>query len=50
MKILNERPTGMSVIDYHAEQSAFKKWLKFYKKGRLMQWIIKNGIKTLEYA
>ena len=33
MKILNERPVGMSLNEYHAQQKEFKAWLKGYKKG-----------------
>ena len=33
MKILNERPAGMELNEYHAKQKKFKTWLKAYKKG-----------------
>ena len=36
MKILNERPVGMSINEYHAGQKEFKTWLKAYKKGRFV--------------
>ena len=36
MKILNERPIGMELNEYHAEQKEFKKWLNAYKKGRFV--------------
>ena len=45
MKILNERPVGMSINEYHAGQKEFKTWLKAYKKGKAMVMTVKNGVK-----
>jgi len=48
MTILNERPSGMSLINYHSEQKAYQSWLKRYKQGRLVYLAVeekrKNGI------
>lgn len=45
MKILNERPIGMELNEYHAKQKEFKTWLNAYKKGKPMVMTIKNGVK-----